>query len=345
MQQQVVPPAVESVAEADAGQRTVPWVLAVITALAGILAAKSLLSDWVIGRVYVNPLKNDELHHDFGYFGARGVGFAVGLVVLLVLVGLALWRTGRLRSWLAYAAVALTGLLLVDFLLMVLAVDELRAEAAGTVVNLQNELRARGEVPEGLGLDIATQGLYVGAFAALLLGLVALQLPRPRSGPWIQAWCGAVLGLAALPVPWVRSWVSFEYRLDVRDTWLWSLGAPGIGLILGLLVLMALTVVTLRAPGYARWRWALGVAGLGILLFLGAVIAETDALQAVHDVRRSSDVALLDAKTTGMAGLFGTGVVLLTLAAARAFWWGREEVAPAESDDRWLPGRLAARRD
>ncbi|MGH3648405.1 MAG: hypothetical protein ACRDTM_14665 [Micromonosporaceae bacterium] len=321
----------------------VPWGLAAIAAVAVVLTLKSLLSDWVSTRVMVLPELREELQQGFTYFGVRGTGFAVGLVVLIVLVGLALWLPGRLRAGLAWSALALAVLLLVDALLMWLQVAELRLDSATAVVDVQREMWDREEVPELIALDISAQGLYVGAFAILLLGLVAALLPRPERSPWVQAGLGAVGALVVLPLPWVQAWSSIQYQLRVDNVWLWSRGVEGVLLGLGTVTLVALTLLTLRTPGYARGRWALASVVLCVLLFFSAVAADVQALQDVHELGSSSDVAVLDAKSTGMLGLLAASAALLGVAAARAYWRGREE-EPPPADGSWLPGGIRDRR-
>lgn len=342
-QQSVAAPATEP-ATTPAHPRSVPWALVAISGVAVVLTLKSLFSDWLTSDVYVRPELDEQLHRGFSYFGVLGTGFTAGLVGLIVLVGLALWLPGRIRSVLAVTGVVLAALLLADALLMLLRISELRAGAAATVVDLVRNMQAREEVPEAFGFSISSQGLYVGAAAVLTLGLVAAQLSQPRRGPWIQAGIGTVLGLVALALPWVQSWSSIEYRLRIDSMWLWSLGLEGYLLGLETLALMVLTFVTLRTPGYARARWAAGAVALSVLIFFSAIIAETRAVAELYDLGTASDVAVLDAKTTGVVGVLIAGAVLLGVAAARSYWRGREELPPAEPGG-WLPGTLRDRRD
>lgn len=322
----------------------VPWVLVALTGVAVILIAKSLLSDWLSSEVYVRPQLDESAHEGFGWFGARGTGFAIGLGVLLVLVGLALWRTGRTRTYLALGGVVLTVLLLVDALLMVLRIGQLRAAAAVTVVDLVRDLNEREQVPDAYGFLITAQGLYVGACAALLLGLVAVQLVAPRHGPWIQAVTGTVFGAIAVSLPWVQSWTMYEYRLRTDSVGLFSLGLEGLLLVVELVALVVLTYLTLRAPGYARARTAMAASALSVLIFLSAIMAETGAVQQLHDLGTASDIQVLDAQSTGVVGVMVAAAVLLGLAALRSYWRGREELPPDESGS-WLPGSLRERRD
>ncbi|MGH3736495.1 MAG: hypothetical protein ACRDT6_12895 [Micromonosporaceae bacterium] len=323
----------------------VRWGLVAMTVVAAVLAAKSLLSDWIHLRVVVLPSRNEELHEGFGHFGGYGTAFAIGLVALVGLLGLALWLRGRGGTPLAGAGLMLSVLLLADAVLMLLEVDRVRTDAATTVTDQVRQMWERQEVPEQYGVDIAVSGLLVGVFAVLMLALVASQLLSPYRGVEIQAASGALLALVALPTPWVQSWTMVAYRLRTENVWLWSLGPEGIALAVEVLVLVLLTFITLRRPGYDRARWALATAALACLVFLSAIIAETSALQQLHDVVKASDVTVLDAKTTGMVALLATAAVLLGTAAARSFWHGREEVPPSDPADRWLPGAIRDRRD
>lgn len=332
----------ERESSSDVGDRR--WGLIGLTGLAALLVVQSLLGDWVTYHLEVSEVADDEFEWGLGHFGALGVGYAVGVTVTVALVALALWRPGRFRAGLAWVALGLGSLLLVDLALVLRQVHDLRNTTAGTVARLRDSMETLPALAE---FQVRSPALYAALTATLLLLLTAAQLVAPHRSIGVQALSGAALAFVAAGLPWTLIWViesatSAEPYAQWTE-WPWSGGMQGLLLIGQLLVLLVVVAGCLRAPGYARARWAFAAAVLGGLVFFSVQVFETDTRIEAFALRNEVS-EVLEVTSTGAGPLFAIGAILLALAAVRAWWHGREEIPEPASDDGWLPHTLRHRR-
>ncbi|MGH3655325.1 MAG: hypothetical protein ACRDUA_01580 [Micromonosporaceae bacterium] len=319
------------------------WVLVGLTGLGALFAIQSWFGTWLTMQLTVSGVRDS--FDDFGisYFGAPGIGYGVGNLLLAVLLGLALWRTGRWRSWLSYAALAVCAVMVAALALVLVRLGDIEAAAAAEVIRLRDSVDG---LPSYVAFRAGTPGLIVAALATLLFALVAVQLSNPRRGLRIQAVAGVVLCAVAAVMPWMRLWIVDDLRpgngLEQRYFWLWSNLVECVGVLVAVLVLARLVYGGMRAPSYARHRWAIGSAMLALGIFLVAQVIEVEYRARAVDLRELVSEEL-DARSTGAGALMGAGAVLLATAMVRSWWHGREEVIPAAPGDSWLPARIRER--
>lgn len=320
------------------------WGLIGLTGFAALLGLQSLFGDWVTYHLVVSEVAEDEFEWGLGHFGALGVGYGLGVAATVALVALTLWRPGRFRTGLAWVALGLGLLLLVDLALVMRQVNDVRNTAAGTVARLRDSMETLPAVAE---FQVRSPALYAALTATLLLLLTAAQLVAPHRSIGVQALSGAALASVAAGLPWTLIWVIESSVSDVPyeqwTEWPWSGGMQGLLLIGQLLLLLVVVVGCLRVPGYARARWALAAAVLGGLVFFSVQVFETDNRIEAFALRNEVS-EVLEVSSTGAGPLFAIGAILLALAAVRAWWHGREEIPEPTSDDGWLPRTLRHRR-
>jgi len=330
--------------EPSPGQGDRRWGLIGLTGLAAVVGLQSLFGDWLTYHVEVSEVAKEDSESGIGYFGALSIGYAVGMVIMLALVALTLWRPGRFRTGLAWAALGLGLLLIVDLALVIRQIHDVLDHIAGRVARLRDSMET---LPAVADFHVRSPALYAALTATLLLLLTAAQLVAPHRSIQVQALSGAVLAFVAAGLPWTLIWVIESATSAVPyerwTEWPWSGGVQGLLLIGQLLLLLVVVAGCLRAPGYARARWAFAAAVLGGLVFFSVQVFETDnRIEAFALRNKVSEV--LEVSSTGAGPLFAIGAILLALAAVRAWWHGREEIPEATSDDGWLPHRLRHRR-
>lgn len=319
-----------------------PWGLIVLAGIAGVLAIQSLFGSWITKTVTVTDVANTDTHHGIGYFGGLGIGYGVGIVALAALTGLALWLGGRLRTGLAWLALGVAGLLLVDLGLVAMRASELQSATAGQVARL------RASVTEGLPTEVSfhvtNPAMYSALAATFLCALVAAQLLWPAYGVWVQLVVGLAAGAASAALPWAKFWVIDDRRprvpYQVVEHWLWT-GTQGVVLLAEFLLLAAVTVLCLRTPGYARARWVLAAMPLTGLIFFGVVAADND-VRVDAEVLRGQFSEVPGVFTTGAGPLLAVAAILLLVAAVRAWSHGRD-VDYSTSATRWLPENIQER--
>lgn len=312
------------------------WGLAALAVLGAALTVKALLSDLLLLDVFVDDVKNEQVRRGFADFGAQGVALAVGIVLVVLVTGLALVAPGRARAVLSLLGLGLVAALLVDLALIGQSVVESQNAAAADVVRVMATLDGQ---PQDFGFRSSSPALYAAGSALGLFGLVFAQLPRPEWGVWTQAAIGALLGLVALPLPWARGWIATASGYETHQVWLWSLGGDGYGPILELAVLIALVLGALRAPGYRRHWWAIGSGLVATWLFLSVLLAQVRGHEEIY-AQGGQHGAVLGMQPTDANTLLAVGAVLLGVAAARAAWHGRGDAGEPTPGDRWLPQAL-----
>jgi hypothetical protein len=321
------------------------WGLIGLTGFAAVLGLQSLFGDWLTYHLEVSEVAKEDSESGIAYFGALSIGYAVGMVVMVALVALTLWRPARFRTGLAWAALGLGLLLLVDLALVIRQVHDVLDHAAGTVARLRGSMET---LPAVADFHVRSPALYGALTATLLLLLTAAQLVAPYRSIQVQAVSGAVLAFVAAGLPWTLIWVIESSTSDVPyeqwTEWPWSGGVQGLLLIGQLLLLLVVVVGCLRAPGYARARWAVAGALLAGLVFFSVQVFETDSRVEAFALRNKVS-EVLEVSSTGAGPLFAIGAVLLALAAVRSWWHGREEIPEPTSDEGWLPDRLRDRRE
>jgi hypothetical protein len=310
-----------------------PWVLISLAGIAGVLAIQSLFGNWITKTVTVTDVAHIDTHHGLGYFGGLGVAYGIGVVLLGVATGLALWLGGRGLAW---GALALAGLLFVDLGLVAARLSDLQSATAGQVARLRDSVKEG--LPTEVAFHVTSPAMYSALAATFLCALVAAQLLWPAYGIRVQVSVGVAAGVGSAVLPWAKFWTIDDKRPEVPyqvvERWLWS-GAQGIAIVVEFLLLIAVTLLCLRAPGYARARWAVAAVPLTGLIFFGVVAADNDILVDAEALQsRVSEVPGVFA--TGAGPLLVVGAVLLLVAAVRAWSHGREE-DHSSSDSRWLP--------
>lgn len=168
------------------------------------------------------------------YFGAWGVGFGIGIVVLAVVALVAGVAPERLSTPLSFAALGLVAILAADLVVIGMALTKARVVAGEGAASLAAAADSK------VSTYVHSQGMNAGVVALASLGLVAVQLPWQDLAPRVLAGIPGTLGLLSVALPWVEAYVEVDGDLRVHRYWVFTAPTAVLGLGLGLLVVVGL---------------------------------------------------------------------------------------------------------
>jgi hypothetical protein len=294
------------------------WALVLVTLLGGLVSVNAMFDSWLSSIVAVQPVSSDSEEYGLERSGILGIGFAVGLILVLILVATAVVLPERTGGVVALAALVVVGVLALELVYLALRLGVARTAAGENGAGL---LATFSDDDHRVWFLIYMPVAYKAASGLALLGLVAAQIPRPDLGPRLLAGFGTLAALVSLALPWATAYLPVAGELRVERYWLWSISGGGVVLALGMLLLTGLGAVVLRQRVPLPVMLLAVVVGFvvfwGPLALDGAVVVEKQL--AARDP--------MSVPENAAPRFMEFAALLLSIAVVRVWWRGRK--APA----------------
>jgi hypothetical protein len=221
-------------------------VLALLSAAGCFAVSVAAPWSWVYVALFVisrdgNLLAEDGTTSEYLWqSGPPGFGYAGLGALLLVLVGVAVFRGLRPRVLLAAGAV-IAGLALVDLLVAWRRSLPAREDAVQKWAELTRLAAAAQPADKDTALfDARTPGISVGVITVLVALMIVVALARPGHGGTITAASGGLLLVFCLAAPWATSYRVTGDAVEQVDEWWFQLGPGAMAVVAGTAILAAL---------------------------------------------------------------------------------------------------------
>lgn len=291
------------------------WGLLLVTGFATVYLVVSLVTPWFTNTLIAAPVRSDSQELGLGHFGIWTYGYAAGVIVLLLLVLAAVVLPQRIGGVLALAGLALTVPLALDLVVLAFKLGQARTVSGEAGAAL---LAASGDQIKHVWFLVNMPAAHHAGFAVLLLGVVAMQIPRPELAPHLLAGVGIAAGLLSLALPWATAYLAVDGKLQVQRYWLWSVNSTGVLLAVGMLLLAGMATVGL-ATGRMPLPLMIGLVVLGNLVLWQPSLLE--AAEVVGQQLKAQDP--MSVEPNGAVRFMEFGALFLVIAAIRLWWRGR----------------------
>ncbi|HEX6073786.1 MAG TPA: hypothetical protein VFZ32_00795 [Micromonosporaceae bacterium] len=316
----LVPPGPATSLSARLRQR---WALVLVTLLGGLVSVNALVEPWLSTTLIVSPVKSDSTEYGVERSGILGIGFAVGLILVLILVAAAVGLPERTGTVAAFAALMLTVILAVELIYLAFRLGAARTASGETGAAL---LASFGDDRHHVWFLIHMHLAYKAASGLALLGLVAVQVPRPDLGPRLLAGLGAAAALVSLAFPWATAYLPVDGELGVRRYWLWSIGGSGVGLAAGMVVLTVLGLAVGWRSRRVPLPLVLAAVVIGFVVFWGPLALDGAAVMEKQLAAQDP----MSVPENAAPRFMEFAALLLSIAVVRTWWRGRDRrKAPA----------------